>query len=355
MIGKPPTIAYEGIGYNAPPRESKSSSRAPSPRSNGKGPVYPSQEDVRSRPSNGSSSFSEYDDLQDFDGRFESRDTLGLTKASTQVSHDGTTIFVNRRKTSRGILDILKGSSAPAPLPQEKQALSTSKRLKGLRSMGSLKGKKEAKAQPSSPQLPPALRIDVGLGLEEVPWGHRLESDTASSSLTATPQMHTINISPRANGRRSVSFTSSKAPTSYPSSPSPSAFTTSFGQQESLSNHGHQVALGNALIAASHAESAKGTHNDLLQILNHEGHSWGFSYASYPHKVRIWYGDKDEKIAENAVRWMERTMGPETCSVKVVTGADHGLMYRSSVVVDVFERIAHEWRADQSRPFDGIL
>jgi hypothetical protein len=105
------------------------------------------------------------------------------------------------------------------------------------------------------------------------------------------------------------------------------------------------VALGNALIAASHAESAKGTHNDLLQILNHDNHPWGFSYSNYPHSVKIWYGDKDEKIAENAVRWMERTMGFDKCIIKVVKGADHGLMYRSSVVIEVFERILSEWRS----------
>ena len=70
----------------------------------------------------------------------------------------------------------------------------------------------------------------------------------------------------------------------------------------------YQAALGAALIAASHAESAKGTHNDLLQILNHDNHPWGFSYTSYPHMVKVWYGDKDEKIAENAVRWMEKTI-----------------------------------------------
>jgi hypothetical protein len=110
-----------------------------------------------------------------------------------------------------------------------------------------------------------------------------------------------------------------------------------------------QAQLGNALIAASHAESSKGTTNDLLQILNHENHSWGFSYDNYPHRVRVWYGDKDEKIAENAVRWMEKTMGPEKCSVKVVKGADHGLMYRSSAVVDVLEWIQSAWRDD--RPF----
>jgi hypothetical protein len=81
----------------------------------------------------------------------------------------------------------------------------------------------------------------------------------------------------------------------------------------------------------------------LLQILNHDQQPWEFSYAAYPHAARVWYGDRDEKIAENAVRWMERTMGPGRCRVQVVRGADHGLMYRSSVVVEVLERVRDVW------------
>jgi len=84
----------------------------------------------------------------------------------------------------------------------------------------------------------------------------------------------------------------------------------------------------------------------LLQILNHDQQPWEFSYAAYPHTVRVWYGDRDEKIAENAVRWMERTMGPGRCGVQVVRGADHGLMYRSSVVVEVLERVRDVWEGD---------
>lgn len=59
----------------------------------------------------------------------------------------------------------------------------------------------------------------------------------------------------------------------------------------------------------------------------------------------MWYGDKDEKIAENAVRWMERNMGEEMCQVKVVKGADHALMYKSAVVIEVLERIREHARA----------
>ena len=347
MIGKPPTITYEGIGYNAPlPNKNTTIQESPSPLprpSNGVlSIVYPSNDDSRPRPSIGSSSFSEYDDLGDFEGRFESRSTLGMSHPSSQRGVE-TTVSVNKRKASRGILERLKGSpTSPLQPQQDKSPSSSTKKLKALRSMGSLKGKAQGirKPDPPSPQLPPALHIDVGLGLEDLSWTKSIKVDT-------TAPRAGVESLPRSSGRRSISFGSSRVATSsMPSSPSPTYTTTSFPQ----------VALGNALIAASHSESSKGTHNDLLQILNHENHSWGFSYSSYPHKVRVWYGDKDERIAENAVRWMERTMGADQCSVKVVKGADHGLMYRSSAVVDVLEWILSSWRTEErfSQPYAGL-
>lgn len=362
MIGKPPTIAYEGIGYTAPTvLKSTNNTRTPSPLPSGSlGVSPPVNGDARPRPSIGSSNFSEYDDLGDFDGRFESRSTLG-TKSRPSGQYNLNTqengLHAGKRKTSRGILDRLKGSSTSPQQTQDQQP-STSRKLKVLRSMGSLKGKgQHPKSEPPSPQLPPALRIDVGLGLEDLSWTKSIQPDVLRSDLsTATPRVYasgSMGSHSRSGGRRSISFTSSKTPLSMPGSPVPSTSTTSFAQNGQTS---HQMALGNALIAASHAESAKGTHSDLLQILNHENHSWGFSYASYPHNVRVWYGDRDEKIAENAVRWMERTMGPERCSVKVVKGADHGLMYRSSAVVDVLEWILSSWRTEDNRhrPYSGL-
>jgi len=363
MIGKPPTIAYEGIGYTAPTvLKSANKTRTPSPLPSGSlGVSPPANGDARPRPSIGSSTFSEYDDLGDFDGRFESRSTLGTkSRPSGQYSlntQESGRLHAGKRKTSRGILDRLKGSSTSPQQSQEQQP-STSRKLKVLRSMGSLKAKgQHPKSEPPSPQLPPALRIDIGLGLEDLSWTKSIQPDVLRSDLsTATPHVYasgSMGSHSRSGGRRSISFTSSKTPLSMPGSPVPSTCTTSFVQNGHTS---HQMALGNALIAASHAESAKGTHSDLLQILNHENHSWGFSYASYPHNVRVWYGDRDEKIAENAVRWMERTMGPEHCSVKVVKGADHGLMYRSSAVVDVLEWILTSWRTEDNRhrPYSGL-
>jgi hypothetical protein len=146
----------------------------------------------------------------------------------------------------------------------------------------------------------------------------------------------------------STSHSSSTLNLHPPTSPSgfttPSPTTPTTPSADFPASSAYQASLANALIAASHAEASKGVHSDLLQILNHSGRQWGFSYSTYPHAVRVWYGDRDEKIAENAVRWMERTMGPDTCRVKVVKGADHALMYNSAVVIEAMEHVRDAWK-----------
>lgn len=330
MIGKPPTITYEGIGYNA----------RKSAKSNGRSnPVYPSQIDAYSisRPSLGSSSFSEYDDLRDFEGRFESRSTLGAGSPEAKF-------FTTKPKSSRGFLNRLKGSS----FPHDEKA-SGAKKLKGLRSMGSLKGKSSTigRVADPSPQipLPSSLQIEVDLSLHDLDW-----TKSITSEMSARRDSSSVNT-----GRRSISFTSPKTAMSVPPSPTTSSMTSSYAHSIS-SNNTSPMTLSNALFAASHAESAKGTHNDLLQILNHDNQPWGFSYSSYPHRVRLWYGDRDEKIAENAVRWMERTMGNERCTVEVVRGADHALMFNTEVVLEVFDYLLSTWKVGEPvarRPASG--
>jgi hypothetical protein len=147
----------------------------------------------------------------------------------------------------------------------------------------------------------------------------------------------------RIEGVRSISLgtTDSNSPYScYP--PSPNTSTPTTPTTDTHTGPSYEASLANALIAASHAESAKGAHNDLLLILNHDRVPWGFSYQYYPHTVAVWYGDRDERIAESAVKWLEQTMGSERCKVKVVKGADHGLMYNTTVVLDIFDKV-HEY------------
>ncbi|KAJ7169614.1 hypothetical protein C8R46DRAFT_203395 [Mycena filopes] len=356
MIGKPPTIAYEGIGYTATrPSPKLPASRVTSPQNSHKNlGVYSSSHNVESRPRPSiGSTFSEYDDLRDFDGRFGSRSTLGVSESGVRPRADSKT---TKRKPSRGFLNRFKSSQPPSPVEEPKPPVPPGKKLKGLRSMGSLKGKSYApikRGEPSSPQLPPAPKFEFGLGFDDAKWAKSGASETSLISdphdalRSASERFYTTPS--RAGGRRSMSFTSPgswSSPQSMPSSPAASSYNTSSTSvfAPTQPNTEYQSALGNALIAASHAESAKGMHNDLLQILNHDNHPWGFSYSHYPHQVKVWYGDKDEKIAENAVRWMEKNMGEDNCSVKVVKGADHALMYKSSVVVEVLEELLGYWQ-----------
>lgn len=355
MLGKPPTIAYRGIGYNA-----KSAMSTP-PNTSAR--RYPDKDTTPTqslpvprtgrRPSFTSSVFSDYDDLRDFEGRFDSRSTLGARSTGSQRSR---TLSESKpqpsfaRKTSKGFLTRLKGGShhPQPPSPDKPSSLAGGRKLKALRSMSSLRRSPTIQSNKGStfatpPQVPPPLTFDVGLDLDASKW--------SSASAGDCPGGPSIPPSERSNrrvaGRRSLSHsaTSRSSPPSLSSPPRTNVpLSPTTDEKASIAaTSAYQAALGNALIAAAHAESSRGTHGDLLQILNHDQQPWEFSYAAYPHTVRVWYGDRDEKIAENAVRWMERTMGPGRCRVKVVRGADHGLMYRSSVVVDVLERVRGVW------------
>lgn len=467
MIGKPPKITYEGIGYNvkapvssddfknndtnyAQPRYSRAASE---PSSTCGGDDYDERDEVGSvsvlsvgtaeirhgklpyfrgsskkvASSSSSHTFSDYDDLEDFGGRFESRSTLeprpransGVTSVDSHISasqngHSQTAGGrTTKKKTSKGFLRLWKGlpsnQTAP-PMPSidgqlasqqsssSKQQSGSGKKLKSLKSIGSLRTKptthvaQRPKTAEKSPVLPEQA-FDATLGLDSLkdikvttpsstppplPRPPNLDFRQTDSTYRARGSTCSVELPPsssassstpgfagfgngrsaygRAGGRRSISFTASTA--TYPTiaSQPPSSFSgvngrlsrTNSNSTSRKSNGGavesYQVALGNALIAASHAESSKGTHTDLLQILNHEQKPWGFSYARYPHKVRVWYGDRDERIAENAVRWMESNMGSDRCTVKVVKGADHGLMYRTNVVVDVLEQSRNFWQ-----------
>ncbi|RPD81832.1 hypothetical protein L226DRAFT_528068 [Lentinus tigrinus ALCF2SS1-7] len=383
MLGKPPTIAFEGIGFDAkspissPPRSAASSSSAlvtPNSPPHSASTITPSkaaQEEQEPRPSISSAVFSEYDDLRDFEGRFDSLSTLGRNSYS---SHRDRTVSeckpgLTSRKPSRGFLGRFKSSGSSTQQPQcspsDKPSSGPGKKLKALRSMGSLKGRSRASAPktsdppvPTPPWIPspvPDAVPEVGLGLDHFDWTEPTVLEGRSSSpatMTRHKDLPPLDLShdtplssPRANGRRSVSFgaTSPSPSLSYLQSPQTTTAKTT-PTSTPTSAQSFQAALGNALIAASHAESAKGTHSDLLQILNHDRLPLGFSYTAYPHSVRVWYGDRDERIAEHAVRWMESAMGLDKCQVKVVKGAEHALMFKSSVVIEVLEHLVEFWR-----------
>ena len=397
MIGKPPTLAYEGIGYTATPPTSPRRAKAGPRQRISLVRAHTTGDEAPGRPSIDSNFESEYDDLRDFDGRFSSRSTLG----AGSLHGRGSVGAEKQRAVSRGFLRRLKsGSRAGAalqPVSAPSSPVVATKKLKGLRSMGSLKGSAaKGKGTPvanafarrevvSSPQLPQPLVPEAGLGLGDdwvasvhgdgarpissattnsssntsgtLDWTHR-GTVTPSTPPPVMPRHKTASMSDRssnaASTTRSLSFSlPHTSPSTVPTSPMHSTYHSPYAKSLAPSNTSspagtsYQATLGNALIAASHAESAKGTHSDFLQILNHDNRPLGFQYPNYPHKVRVWYGDKDEKIAENAVRWMERNMGEDKCQVKVVKGADHALMYKSAVVIEVLERIREHARAGE--------
>ena len=375
MLGKPPSIAYEGIGFNAQAPVSPSTANSlhwpTSPTSTYVDTTHGVKlKESSSRQSSGSSAFSDYDDLRDFDGRFESRSTLGCKSSGEQRARtiSESKNHMKLRKPSRGILGRLRGANGSHSQPPQDERLpsgSGGRKLKALRSMGSLKGRSSTTTTQTTQSLrktssPPWLaqppEIDVGLGLDGLDWdstvrAKRSSTQPASLKSHGAPSLDLDARPGRASGRRSISFGANmgKSPVRdySPSVPSIPPFPLSPREElvPTALGSSYQAMLGNALIAASHAESSKGTHGDLLQILNHDRLPWGFSYTAYPHHVRIWYGDRDEKIAENAVRWMETAMGSDKCQVKVVKGADHSLMFKSSVVVDVLEYIGDCWKS----------
>ncbi|KAI0082190.1 hypothetical protein K474DRAFT_1671314 [Panus rudis PR-1116 ss-1] len=357
MLGKPPTLAYEGIGFDVKtsrPSTATSTPSRPSDTSVSRNLVS-SPSESEPRPSMGSGVFSDYDDLRDFDGRFESRSTLGRRSSCSTRSRtvSETKRATASRKPSKGFLGRLKSGMSPSIPQSPEEKPNSGKRLKALRSMGSLKGKSSSNSRKTSTPPLSLPSPEIGLGLDDVDWSDTVRIKSSSTPPTkpfsarssiAVSEIGTPISNPRAGGRRSVSFGPTRSPPPPPPPvpplpPSPMTMTETNPNPAAS----YQAALGNALIAASHAESAKGTHSDLLQILNHDRQPWGFSYAAYPHNVRVWYGDRDDRIAENVVRWLENTMGPDKCSVKVVKGADHALMFKSQVVIEVMEYFSECW------------
>jgi hypothetical protein len=353
MLGKPPTIAYEGIGFDLQKEkeqvdnngQSLDPTSSPSPCTSDQ---HLASSPVTGRPSISSSVFSEYDDLRDFEGRFESQSTVGALPSRPLEEPQAPHHKGAKKKGSRTFFKLGGGNSHPPSPNPEKITPSAPKTLKALRSMSSLRGKGNSslrrpntapKPPPSSPRLP---QIDTKLEFGVENWKSRTPSP-GTRGMDSSPEPPPSSFK-RLEGVRSISLgtTNSRSPYAYypPSPPIPSLPTTPTSETHTGSSY--DASLANALIAASHAESAKGAHNDLLLILNHDRVPWGFSYQEYPHTVAVWYGDKDERIAVGAVRWLEQTMGPERCKVEVVKGADHGLMYNTTVVLDVFDKV-HEY------------
>ncbi|CCO31276.1 hypothetical protein BN14_05315 [Rhizoctonia solani AG-1 IB] len=389
MIGKPPTIQYEGIGFDA------------------SAPMSPGRMSF--------SSFSEYDELDDFDGRFGSRTTLALGEGKEAGKEKGAKDKVNvggkekEKEKVGGTKEKEKAGGSVKEKAKDKRSkelvseLGESRPRKGSKSIfGGLFNNTVPKGAPKrGPSTPPSAHATIKakgpVELEDVPAEEPSEPAPAipEPELEPEPESPTTPIPPppKLKGLRSMSSLKSRSAKSEPGKHTPVGLGLGFGiddadartqawasefaeadrprQRRSLSLNARPglmspttpappsprspgpnttpnananpktVTLASALLQASHAESLKGGTADLLSILERDSKPWGFSYADVRQPVRVWYGDRDDKIGIGSVRWMERVM--KSCEVKIVKGAGHSLMTNAEVVVEVLESIAKEW------------
>lgn len=104
-----------------------------------------------------------------------------------------------------------------------------------------------------------------------------------------------------------------------------------------------QVSVGSALLAASHAESQSGggTAHDLMLILNRGSKPWGFDYRDITARVHMYWGDRDDRISYEAVKWMEDNM--VSCKLQHLPGKNHSLLTDPIVIADVLENLAEKY------------
>ncbi|KAI8454126.1 hypothetical protein BY996DRAFT_7114741 [Phakopsora pachyrhizi] len=101
--------------------------------------------------------------------------------------------------------------------------------------------------------------------------------------------------------------------------------------------------IGISLMKASYAESLKGGTSDLMAILEKNSKPWGFSYRDVYKDLKVWHGSKDEKLSCKGSEWISEVVSKGSVKLKIVEGADHGLMTNVKVMYEVLESISEEW------------
>ncbi|KAF9577587.1 hypothetical protein BGW38_007111 [Lunasporangiospora selenospora] len=99
--------------------------------------------------------------------------------------------------------------------------------------------------------------------------------------------------------------------------------------------------LVKAMLEDNMAESLEGAINDLMTCLE-LNHSFGFSYKDVTLPVHVFWGTKDAIISREAVDWMEQRLSQ--CTLSVIEGGTHGLLWRSDIVSQIFKGIASSWK-----------
>ncbi|CEQ39173.1 SPOSA6832_00663, partial [Sporobolomyces salmonicolor] len=289
-LGKPPTLVHSPVGYDA--RAGKLISEA--------GPVNGRGGISRKASGNGGKSF--LGGL--FGGAGSGRDRTASMRSST--SDSGSDVASLRpspspsgglsRRSSYFAASALSRSNPPLTSP----LVDTSASTRTLASSGL-----------PSPATPSPTR----------------RQSLASFSTPRSPSPSHTPVLPRASSSLSL----------RPNSPAP----------PSASHHNSTLsasALTSGLLRASHAESLAGSTSDLLVLLERTSgkKGLGFEYKDVERPVKVWYGDKDDRISVGSVRWLEKEVAGR-CEVEIVPGADHSLMANHKVMFDVLESIAHEW------------
>lgn len=108
--------------------------------------------------------------------------------------------------------------------------------------------------------------------------------------------------------------------------------------------------LVTAVLQASHAEALAGGTADLLALLGRNKIPWGFSYTNVKHPCQVWLGERDRKVDEKSVRWMERCL--DDCQVEILPGQGHQLMTSPVAIFKVFAALqndANTWRAARAQ------
>lgn len=143
------------------------------------------------------------------------------------------------------------------------------------------------------------------------------------------------------NSRRSMSTSNGRSSLASPDSPGSARDTASELSGKTASPRLHSATdLATALLKASYSESLAGGTQDLLAILERTNKPYGFAYSDVQHPVKVWHGDKDDRVSFASVQAFQQSL--PHCTLKLVAGAAHGLMTNTGVMYEVLDSIREE-------------
>lgn len=119
------------------------------------------------------------------------------------------------------------------------------------------------------------------------------------------------------------------------------------GSSRQTTDETFRRSLGISLLRASYSESLRGGTSDLITILEKNSKPWGFSYSEIDKPVKIWHGDKDERLSFKGSQWFLDSISKPNVKNRsdlfLVKNGSHSLMTNVNVLYQVFESISDEW------------